>query len=327
MNKRILMSRIFPDVAAELLKAAGFTVTVWDEDRPMTTDEMIMYSKVHDALYCTSTDRIDKRFLNECSGLDIISQFAVGFDNIDIAEATRLGIPVGYTPDVLNEATADVAFGLLLATSRKMFHLYKKIINDQWGYFKPKADLGIELRNKTLGIYGLGRIGMEMAKLCKGAYNMNVIYHNRTRNLKAERELDSKYVDFPGLLSQSDVISVHCSLNAETKGIFNMEAFGRMKKTAIFINTARGKVHNEKDLTEALSTGMIWGAGLDVTNPEPMKPDNPLLRMENVCVLPHIGSATVETRDKMARLAAENIIEFYRSGKFPNIVNPEVLGS
>jgi len=324
-NKRVLITRIFPDIGAESLKAAGFSVTVWNNDRPMTQEELIEKSKHHDALFCTLTDKIDKKFLGECSHLDVISQFAVGYDNIDIPEASRLGIPVGFTPNAMNDATADVAFGLMIATSRKMFYLHKKIIDGGWGYFRPNANLGIELKNKTLGIYGLGRIGTEMAKRCKGAYNMKILYHNRKPNEKAEKELNARYVDFNTLLNQSDVISVHCSLNENTKGVFNKEAFSRMKPTSIFINTSRGGVHNERDLSEALNAGLIWGAGLDVTNPEPMQPDNPLLQMENVSVLPHIGSGTIEARNEMARLAAENIIEFYKNKHIPHIVNPDTL--
>ena len=324
-TKKILLARILPDLGAELLRAAGFSVTLWNEDRPMTQEELIKNSKEHNALFCTITEKLDKTFFAECSHLDIISQFAVGYDNIDVTEATRLGIPVGHTPDVLSEATADIAFGLMIATSRKFLHMHKKILKGQWSYFRPTADLGIEIKNKTLGIYGLGRIGTEMAKRCIGAYNMKVIYHNRKPNPKAEKELNAEYVDFPTLLAKSDVLSVHCALNNDSQGVFNKDAFKAMKPTSIFINTSRGSVHNEEDLIEALETGAIWGAGLDVTNPEPMKPDNPLLSMENVTVLPHIGSANVETRDKMAQLAAENIIEYYKNKKVPHIINPEAL--
>ena len=325
MNKKILVTRLFPETGVELLNDYGFSVTTWNKDRPMTQDELIEKARNHDALYCTLTEKIDKKFLKECSHLDIISQYAVGFDNIDISEATRLGIPIGFTPDAMSEATADIAFGLMIATSRKMFFMHKTILSGEWKYFKPKANLGIELKNKTLGIYGLGRIGMEMAKRCKGAYNMNVIYNNRASNPKAEQELQAEYVDFKNLLLQSDVLSVHCSLNAETKEIFNKAAFSQMKPTSIFINTARGLIHKETDLIEALKTGIIWGAGLDVTNPEPMQHDNPLLNMENVTVLPHIGSATVEAREEMARLAAMNIIEFYKNNQIPHIVNQKKM--
>ena len=203
--------------------------------------------------------------------------------------------------------------------------MHKKIIEGQWSSFKPTENLGMELKNKTLGILGLGRIGTEMAKRCKGAYNMKIIYHNRKPNPKAEQELDATYVDFEDLLAQSDVISVHAALNDQTKEIFDKKAYSQMKASAIFINTARGLVHNEMDLKEALENGIIWGAGLDVTNPEPMQHNNALLQMENVSVLPHIGSGTVEARNEMARLAATNIIEFYKNKKVPNIVNSEVL--
>jgi glyoxylate reductase len=324
-NKKVLITRMFSDMEAELLKTAGFSITAWNEERPMTQDELIEKAKLHNALFCTLSDKIDKKFLNECSHLDIISQYGVGYNNIDILEATRLGIPIGYTPDAMSEATADIAFGLMIAASRKMFFMHKKILNGDWSYFKPRANLGIELKNKTLGVYGLGRIGIKMAERCKGAYNMKILYNNRKPNLTAEQELHARYVDFTTLLTLSDVISVHCILSDETKGVFDKTAFSKMKPTSIFINTARGLVHNEQDLTDALKTGLIWGAGLDVTNPEPMQADNPLLQMENVAVVPHIGSATVEARGQMAKFAAENIIEYYRNKRIPHIVNPEAL--
>ncbi len=322
---KVLLSRIFPELGAELMRNEGFIVNTWDQDRSMTSGELLENAKNHDALFCTLTDKIDRAFLNECSHLDIISQFAVGYDNIDISEATKLGIPIGYAPEAMNEATADIAFGLMIATARKMFYMHKQIIKGQWTSFNPTGNLGMELKNKTIGIYGLGRIGLEMAKRCKGAYNMKVIYNNRKHNPKAEQELDATYVDFRELLTQSDIISVHTALNKETREVFDKTAFAQMKPSAIFINTARGPIHNEVDLKEALEKGFIWGAGLDVTNPEPMKHENALLQMENVCVLPHIGSGTIEARNEMARLAAMNIIEFYKNKRVPNIVNPEVL--
>jgi glyoxylate reductase len=322
---KVLLTRMFPELGAELLKKAGFSVTLWNEDRPMSPNELLENAKVHDALFCTLTDKIDREFLNQCSHLDIISQFAVGYDNIDILEATKLSIPIGYAPEAMNEATADIAFGLMIATARKMFFMHKQIIKGQWSSFKPTGNLGRELKNKTLGIYGLGRIGIEMAKRCKGAYNMKVLYPTRKHNQTVEQELDAKYVTFEELLSQSDIVSVHAALTPQTREIFDKKAFSQMKSSAIFINTARGLVHNEKDLREALERGIIWGAGLDVTNPEPMQKNNTLLQMENVSVLPHIGSGTVEARNEMARLTAINIIEYYRGQKVPNIVNPEVL--
>jgi glyoxylate reductase len=321
---KVFISRDIPAQGIELLRTEGFEVTVWQIDRPMTQPELIGNAKQHDALLCVFSDKIDKLFLNECKHLKVIAQLAVGYDNIDIAEATRLRIPIGNTPDVLSESTADVAFLLMLAASRKAFHLHKTIARGEWTFFRPKANLGIELKNRTLGIFGLGRIGLEMAKRCKGAYQMNVIYCNRSRNIVAEELLHAYKVEFDELLAQSDVLSVHCSLSEATKGIFNKTVFYKMKRTAIFINTARGLIHNEKDLIDALNERVIWGAGLDVTNPEPMKPNNPLLSMESVAVLPHIGSATIEARNAMARLSAENIIHGLRGVRLPNIVNPEI---
>lgn len=322
---KVFVSSIVPEIGINMLRKEGFNVTTWNNENPIPQEILIAEAKQCDALFCTLAAKIDEHFLNECKHLNIISQFGVGYDNININEATKLGIPIGNTPDVLTDATADIAFGLMIASSRKMFFMHKKIEKDEWKHFTPTSNLGIELKNKTLGIFGLGRIGIEMAKRCKGAYNMNVIYYNRKQNMEAEKLLDAKFVSFDELLAQSDVLSVHSVLSAETKGVFNKDAFNKMKSTSIFINTSRGSVHNEEDLINALNEGKIWGAGLDVTNPEPMQADNPLLNMPTVAVLPHIGSATVEARNGMSRLAAENIISFYNNGVIPNFVNPEVM--
>jgi glyoxylate reductase len=325
MAKKVLITRIIPSLAQEMLTGAGFEVSVWEGEGPMTQPELINRCREVNALLSLGADKLDKTFFSLCSHLDIVAQFAVGYDNIDVPEATKRGIPVGNTPDVLSEATADVAFGLMIAASRKMFYQHKTILQGEWKQFEPLKNLGQQLTGKRLGIFGMGRIGMVMAQRCAGAYGMEVIYHNRSRNPEAEEKFGARYVSLKELLEQSDVLSVHSVLSSETKGMFNLELFRQMKPTSIFINTARGDIHNEADLILALEQGIIWGAGLDVTNPEPMQPDNPLLNMPNVAVLPHIGSATIEARNGMARLAAENIIEFYRNGKVPNCVNPEVL--
>src|SRR5450432_786260 len=267
---KVFITRDIPAIGIELLKKEGFDVSVWPHDWPMKPGELIEEGKKANAFLTLLTDTIDKDFLNECRYLDIISQFAAGYDNINIAEATRLGIPIGYAPGAMSDATADVAFGLMIATSRKMFYMHKTIARGEWAHFRPKENLGIELKNKTLGIFGLGRIGMQMATRCKGAYNMKIIYCNRKPNAEAEKLLEANYVNFEELLQESDVLSVHSILNDETRHIFNKNAFTKMKPGSIFINTARGGIHNEPDLLEALGTGAIWGAGLDVTNPEPM---------------------------------------------------------
>lgn len=313
----VLVSLNIPDIGIELMRKEGLKVTKWTEDLPMSPDEFNKEVKNYDALLSTSNYKIDAEFLRQNKHLKIISQFAVGYDNINVEEATKLGIPIGNAPDSMTDATADIAFGLLLATSRKLFFRHKTIAKGEWTHFRPQAHLGIELKNKTLGIFGLGRIGLEFAKRCKGAYNMNVLYCNRTKNEEAEKSIEAKKVSFEKLLQHSDVVSAHCALTEETKNRFDKRAFQKMKSSAIFINTSRGQVHNETDLIAALVNQDIWGAGLDVTNPEPMGKDNPLLFMENVAVTPHIGSSTVEARNRMSVFAAKNIIAFYKREKIP----------
>jgi len=325
MSRKVLITRVIPSIAYDLLTQAGFDVRVWKSETPMTQQQLIDETKKVNALLPLGANKLNKKFFSECGHLDVIAQFAVGYDNIDVAEATRLNIPVGNTPEVLSEATADIAFGLMIAVSRKMFFHHKMIERGEWKQFEPLKNLGVQLTGKTLGIFGLGRIGMVMAQRCQGAYNMKIIYHSRSRNLEAEKLFKATWVSFGDLLEQSDVLSVHSVLSEETQGLFNKSVFTKMKQSAIFINTSRGGVHNEEDLIEALQTGVIWGAGLDVTNPEPMLSNNPLLNMPNAAVLPHIGSATEEARTGMARIAAENIIELYKTGKMIYCVNPEVL--
>jgi glyoxylate reductase len=321
---KVFTTRQMPQAGIELLKAEGYEITHWDEDRELTQEELIDRCKDADGLILSGRREVDTSFLEACSHLKVISLFSVGYDNVDIDAATKFKIPIGHTPDVLSKATADTAFLLLLATSRKAFYHHKRIARGDWDFFSPTAHLGIDIHGKTLGILGLGNIGFEMAKLCKNAYGMDIVYHNRSNNELAEKELGAKKVSFEELLRQSDVISVHANLTDELKDIFNKDAFGKMKPNAIFINTARGGIHNEADLKEALTNGTIWGAGLDVTNPEPMDKDNELLDMPNVSVLPHIGSALQETRDAMAVLASKNVIAAFKGEKLLKCVNPEV---
>lgn len=323
---KVFITRVIPQIGVQLLQDQGFTVTQYSGNKELTQDGLIAECKNYDALLSVGGNKIDAHFFNECGHLKAIALLSVGYDNVDIATATKLGKPIGNTPGVLSGTTADTAFLLMLAVSRKAFYMGNTIAKGEWGFYEPTANLGIELNGKTLGIFGLGRIGLELARKCIGAYGMKVIYHNRSHNEEAEKELGATYVSFDELLVQSDVLSVHSNLSPETKGLFNQFAFSKMKSSAIFINTARGGIHNEQDLTEALQAGTIWGAGLDVTDPEPMKRDNILLSMPNVCVLPHIGSATVETRNAMAEIAARNIIAALRGQQMPHAINPEVYG-
>lgn len=321
---KVFISRIIPEKGIEQLKGAGIEIQIWKEKRELTPDELIQFCKSSDAFLSAGPNKINATFLNACSQLKVIALHSVGFDNVDIAEATRLKIPVGNTPGILSGPTADVAFLLMLAVSRKAFYLYDSIKQGNWKFFEPTANLGLNIYGKTLGIFGLGSIGFEMAKRCKGAYHMKIIYHNRHANTLAEKDLQAKLVSFDELLRESDVLSVHSNLSNETRNIFNKSAFEKMKPSSIFINTARGGIHNEEDLIVALKNHTIWGAGLDVTNPEPMSINSPLLNMPHVAVLPHIGSATAETRNAMSSLAAQNIIAGLKGEKIPYPVNPEV---
>jgi len=321
---KVFVNRTLTAHGIKMMEDAGIEVIQWQEKRDLSGEELIRHCRDCNGLLSAGPNKIDRVFLNACAHLKVIALHSVGFDHVDVAEATRLNIPVGNTPGVLSGATADTAFLLMLAASRKAFFHHKRILNGQWGFFDPTADLGIELTGKTLGIFGLGKIGLEMAKRCAGAYDMPVIYHNRSRNEEAEARFNARRVSFSELLEQSDVLSAHAVFTPETAGRFNKDTFAKMKRNAIFINTARGGMHNEEDLIEALQKGWIWGAGLDVTNPEPMACDNPLLQMPNVATLPHIGSATQETRSAMTRMAAENIIAGLRGEPLPYPVHPEV---
>lgn len=316
MMKVFISGNIAP-VALQQLEANDVQITQWKEDRQITQGELIEACKSHDAFISVGPNKINAEFLNGCNHLKVIALHSVGFDQVDVDTAKKLQIPIGNTPGVLSAATAETAFLLMIAVSRKAFFSYKKIIDGKWDKYEPAPELGIEINGKTLGVFGLGKIGLEMAKKCKAAYNMKIIYHNRSQNEEAEKEVGAKYVSFDDLLAESDVLSVHTALTDETKGMFSMKVFEKMKPNAIFVNTARGGIHNEKDLIKALEDKLIWGAGLDVTNPEPMDRDNPLLYMENVAVLPHIGSATEETRTAMAQLIAENILAGLKGEKIP----------
>lgn len=321
---KVFINKNIPEDGIKLLQDKGITFTINPTENVLSREEFIKICQEHDALLNVGTNKFDEDFFQQCPNLKGIALFSVGFDSVNIPSANSRKIPVGNTPDVLSRATSDVAFLLMQSVARKSFFNHKRILNNDWGSFDPLANLGQELYGKTVGIFGLGRIGFEMATKCKAAFGMNIIYHNRSHNETAEKELDAKYVDFETLLSESDVLSVHSNYTEENNEIFNKNAFAKMKSNSIFINTARGKFHNENDLFEALTNSIIWGAGLDVTNPEPMKSDNPLLSLPNCCILPHIGSATYEARNAMAICAAQNIIALFENKKMPFCVNEEV---
>ncbi|MGQ7852757.1 2-hydroxyacid dehydrogenase [Pedobacter sp. WC2501] len=314
---KVFISGNIAPVGIKELEENNISITQWKENRQITAEELIEACQGQDGLISVGPNKLNAAFLNACSHLKVIALHSVGYDQVDVAEAKKLNIPIGNTPGVLSAATADTAFLLMLAVSRKAFFSHKKIIQGEWKNYEPSPELGIEVNGKTLGVFGLGKIGLEMAKKCKAAYQMEVIYHNRSRNEEAEREIGAKYVSFEELLAQSDVLSVHTALTPETKDKFTLDVFKQMKPNSIFINTARGGIHNEKDLIKASDEKMIWGAGLDVTNPEPMDKNNPLLAMENVAVLPHIGSATEETRAAMAQIIVKNVLAGLKGEKLP----------
>lgn len=321
---KVFISGNIPQEGIDLLKENDIQVTINQENKKLSQEELIQACQSVDLLLNVGYIPLDEHFLTSCKHLKGIALTSVGYDHVDLKTANKLGIPVSNTPEILSGATADVAFLLMLAVSRKAFYRADEIRQGRWKDVEFMQDLGLELNGKTLGIFGLGRIGLELANKAKASYNMDIIYHNRSHNEEAEKQLDAQYVSFEELLKQSDVISLHNNLSAETLYKFNKDAFKQMKESSILINTARGKVVKEDDLVEALQNGTIWGAGLDVTDPEPMSPENPLLQLPNVCILPHIGSATIETRTQIAVMTAHNIIAVAKGEKMPQIVNKEV---
>lgn len=322
---KIFITRRMPAHFLSELTLAGHELEFWTEERELSDRELVDACLHADALLFVGHNQLDREFLTNCSHLKGVALNSVGYDHVDVAHATEIGIPIGNTPDVLSKATADTAFLLIQLAARKALHFHKEILRGEWGSFQqPLENLGIEFQGAILGVYGLGRIGFELAKSCQAAFDMDVIYHNRNRNPEAERTLKARHVDFDELLEISDVISVHANLSEETAEVFDAAAFRKMKPNGIFVNTARGGIHDEAALLEALRDRRIWGAGLDVTDPEPMRPDHPLLAMDNCVVLPHIGSATIETRTKMLARSVENIYAAVSGQKMPYCVNPEV---
>ena len=320
---KVFINKRIPQIGLDIIKENKLEIIKSKSENP-SHEEWLENCKKADIILSVGKSKYDKEFFETCPNVKAIALFSVGFDQVDITEATKRKIPIGNTPDVLSRATSDVAFLLMQMVSRKASYNIDKVKSGNWKDFDALEELGQELYGKTLGVLGLGRIGFEMAEKCQKAFGMDIIYHNRNHNEEAEKELNAQYVSFEDLVQQSDIISIHANYTPEQADIFNKETFEKMKPNLIFINTARGGFHNENDLLEALESGKIWGAGLDVTNPEPMEKDSPLLQLPNVCVLPHIGSATIEARNGMSKLASENVVAFSKGEKMPTVVNPEV---
>jgi lactate dehydrogenase-like 2-hydroxyacid dehydrogenase len=322
---KVFINKRIPEIGIRMLEEAGLEVIIPKED-DLQQEEWLKYCQNAGMILNVGQNKYEKDFFEQCPNIKAIALYSVGFDHVNIDEANKRKIPVGNTPNVLSKATSDVAFLLMQTVARRASYYFEKVKSGNWGSFDPLQELGQELYGKTLGIFGLGRIGFEMAEKCKKAFDMNIIYHNRNRNEEAENALNAKYVSFDDLVKSSDVLSIHANFTNEETDLFNASVFRKMKPDSIFINTARGGFHNQKDLYNALIEKEIWGAGLDVTNPEPIEDHDPILELSNVCILPHIGSATVEARNGMAKLAAENLIAFSKGEKMPHCANPEVYG-
>jgi glyoxylate reductase len=317
---KILITRLIPDAGLILLRRHYPHFELWTDELPMSRELLIQKSKGVDALLCTLTEKIDDELIQSIgSQLKVISSMSVGVDHIDIPAATQRKIPIGNTPGVLTDATADQAFALLLAAARRITEAERFLRAGKWQTWIPNLLLGADLAGATLGIIGFGRIGQAVAKRAQG-FNMKIIYHSPN----AKPAYGAAQVDLDTLLKESDFISLHVPLKPETKHLVNAEFLSKMKLNAILVNTTRGGVVDQTALCNALKSKQIFAAALDVTDPEPLPMDSPLLELENCLIVPHLGSATKQTRDKMAILAVENLIAGLENKKLPNCVNPEI---
>jgi glyoxylate reductase len=320
---RVFVSRRIPAVGLDLI-APHCDADVWPE--PLPPSDAVLRDRVRECegLVSLLTDRVDAALLDAAPKLKVVSNFAVGFNNVDLAAATKRGVRVGNTPGVLTEATADIAITLLMAAARRLGESTQDAREGRWKTWDPLGWLGQDMVGRTLGIVGMGRIGYSVARKLHNGWGMKVLYTDQISRADVEKELQARKVELNALLQESDFVSVHTDLNPETKGLFGKAQFARMKPTAVFINTARGPIVQQEALAEALRNKTIFAAGLDVTDPEPLPPDHELLHLPNCVVAPHIASATVHTRNEMARICAENLIAGLTGQPMTSCVNPEV---
>ena len=317
-TKRIFVTRKIPEAGLRRLQEY-FDMEVSPFDRNLTPAEIIDMAAGAQGMVSIVTDRIDREVIDRLTDIKIIANYAVGFDNIDIEYARQKGISVTNTPDVLTQATADIAIALILCVARRIIEGDKLVRRGEFKGFYPMFFLGVELENKTLGIYGMGRIGQVVAKKAL-RFGLKVIYHDKILHDEDSLGFPARYVSFEDLLRESDFISLHASLTPETYHRFTKEEFRKMKNGVYCINTARGPLVKEEDLVRALKEGWIAGAGLDVYEFEPkVHPD--LITLDNVVLLPHIGSATIEVRERMCMVVADDLIAFFRGESPPNKVN------
>lgn len=319
----IYVTRKIPDIGLTMLREKGFTLNVSTKDGVLTSQELLaaLRQKTYDGVLCLLTDTINSETFNAVPSAKIFANYAVGFNNIDVAEAERRGITITNTPGALTNTVAEHAMALILATAARIAEGDRLMRTGKWDGWGPMQLLGTDLDGKTLGILGAGRIGSRLAYHCQKGFDMNVIYYDIKRNEAFEKETGARFCATPEeVLRESDVVSVHVPLLDSTKHIINAERLKLMKPTAYLVNTSRGPVIDEAALVEALKRGTIKGAGLDVYEHEP-KTAPGLLECENAVLTPHIASATEKTRGEMARLAAENLIAFFDGKTPPNIVN------
>jgi len=301
--QKVLVSFRFFDEWIKFLKDNGLDVKAWDSPVPPSKTWIKENIRDADGLLCSLVNRIDREVIDEAEKLKVISTFSVGYDHIDVNYAKSKKIRIGYTPEVLTDATADLIFGLMLAAARRIVEGDKLIRSGKWNQpWTPDFMLGTEVSGKVLGIVGMGRIGKALIKRAKG-FGMKVIYNSRTK-----KDVDIEFVDLDYLLKESDFVVLAVDLNPTTYHMVNRDFLEKMKRSAFLINASRGKVIDERSLTEALKSGTIRGAALDVFEEEPTSPDNPLIELENVVLTPHIGSATHETRQKMAEVSVKNLL-------------------
>jgi glyoxylate reductase len=321
---KVYVTRELSERGLKIIKE-NFDAEVWPEYAPPPKKVIIEKAKNVDALATLLSDKIDAEVFEAAPNLKIVAQMAVGFDNIDVQEATKRSIYVTNTPEVLTETTADFAWALLMTVARRVAEADKYVRTGQWKVgWHPSMMLGRDVYGATIGIVGAGRIGYALAKRAKG-FDMKILYYDVIPRPEMEKELGAKPVNLDELLKESDFVSIHVSLMKETQHLINAEKLRLMKRTAYLINNARGPIVDEKALYRALKEGRIAGAGLDVFEQEPTPVDNPLLKLDNVVVAPHISSASQETRSRMAEIAAENLVAFFEGRKPPNLVNPDVM--
>ena len=321
---RVYVTRIIPDQGLNLVREFC-DATIWQDELPPPREVILRETRDADGLLSLLTDPVDGALMDACPRLRVVSNFAVGFDNLDVPAATERGIVMGNTPGVLTETTADFAFALLMAAARRIVEGVEYVRADRWKTWGPMLLMGHDIHGATLGLVGLGRIGAEMARRASG-FSMPILYYDVFRREDLEQSLGIEYAPLDEVLSRADFVSIHTPLTPETRHLMNAERFATMKRDAILINTSRGPVVDTEALVEALRSGEIGGAALDVTEPEPLPADHPLVHMPNCIIAPHIASASKATRGQMAEIAARNLIAGLKGEPMPAGLNPEANG-